>query len=179
MDCMRHAIPRKPHIWTPDADARLLEAVNIYGTESWAQGILLIPPVQPKTEPLMRNSSVARQVSEDATSAQCQSRYVRTLDPGIKRGAWSAEEDDLLRNAVNVFGRSWMDVCTWLPGRNNEQCRERWQEAQNSSRRGAWSPEEDQALLDAFQFAEEPRWQNVSKVVGRTETLVSSRVQNL
>lgn len=35
---MRHAIPRRTHSWTPDADKRLLEAVNIYGTDSWALG---------------------------------------------------------------------------------------------------------------------------------------------
>ena len=38
---MRHAIPRKTHTWTPDADNRLMSAVEVYGTDSWALGTSL------------------------------------------------------------------------------------------------------------------------------------------
>ena len=38
VDCMRHAIPRRTHTWTPEADQRLLEAVDMYGTDSWSLG---------------------------------------------------------------------------------------------------------------------------------------------
>ncbi|KAI0688546.1 hypothetical protein BC835DRAFT_1284480, partial [Cytidiella melzeri] len=159
IDCMRHAIQRKAHVWTPEADMRLLDAVKIYGTESWAQ--------------------VARQVSEDATSAQCQNRYLRTLDPGIKRAPWSTEDDALLRKAVDVFGRSWMDICTWVPGRNNEQCRERWQEIEKLSEMNIWTAEQDQALLDAYESVGGSRWKDISKIMGRTTGVCRHRYQLL
>ena len=40
VDCMRHAVVRKAHSWTPEADRRLLEAVGIYGTDNWSLGRL-------------------------------------------------------------------------------------------------------------------------------------------
>ena len=38
VDCLRNAIVRKTHTWTPEADERLLKAVDIYGTGSWGLG---------------------------------------------------------------------------------------------------------------------------------------------
>lgn len=38
IDCMRHAFNRKSHSWTLESDARLLEAVEIYGTDNWNLG---------------------------------------------------------------------------------------------------------------------------------------------
>ena len=50
VDCMRHAIPRKMHVWTPESDERLLEAVTIYGTGCWLQGPVFIQLSLNKTD---------------------------------------------------------------------------------------------------------------------------------
>ncbi|KAI0347492.1 hypothetical protein BDW22DRAFT_1351937 [Trametopsis cervina] len=147
VDCMRHAVERKAHVWTAEADARLLEAVKIYGMENWLQ--------------------VARQVSEDATASQCQNRYARTVDPSITRRPWTSEEDTMLQQAVEVFGRSWVDVCIWVPGRTNEQCRERWQDPSKSGAKGPWTSEEDQLLVETYERVGGPKWKDISKTVGR------------
>ena len=118
-------------------------------------------------------TTVARNVSEDATSSQCQNRYTRTVDPNIKRGPWTEEEDVLLRNAVSVFGRSWMEVCIWVPGRNNEQCRERHQELEKTTKQRQWTEAEDEALLEAYKTVGGPRWVEVAKILGRTNSMVS------
>jgi hypothetical protein len=60
------------------------------------------------------------------TPAIVQARYLRSLDPSLKRGAWTSEEDARLREAVKVWGKSWVDVAECIEGRNNEQCRDRW-----------------------------------------------------
>ncbi|KAI0742142.1 hypothetical protein BC629DRAFT_1563992 [Irpex lacteus] len=159
VDCMRHAVQRKAHVWTPEADNRLLEAVRIYGRENWQQ--------------------VARQVSEDATSSQCQSRYVRSLDPNIKRGEWTKEEDDLLKDAVSVFGRSWMDVCVWIPGRNNEQCRERWQELDKHKESRQWTEEDDEALLQAREAVGGSKWVEIGRILGRNNNVCRHRYTNI
>lgn len=117
--------------------------------------------------------AVARQVSEDATSSQCQSRYVRSLDPNIKRGEWSEEEDGLLKEAVSVFGRSWMDVCVWVPGRNNEQCRERWQELDKHKESRQWTEEDDEALLQAREAVGGSKWVEIGRILGRNNNVVS------
>lgn len=116
---------------------------------------------------------VARQVSEDATAAQCQSRYTRSLDPTLRHGPWTAEEDMQLKRAVEVYGRSWIDIATWVSTRSNEQCRDRWQETLNPTNRGKWTEEEDQTLMDAYDAAGGPRWKEISQMVGRSDNMVS------
>ncbi|KAF7790098.1 hypothetical protein EIP86_001048 [Pleurotus ostreatoroseus] len=151
VDCMRHAILRRTHTWSPASDKRLLEAVQRYGTGSW----LL----------------VARYVSEDATASQCQARYTRSLDPSNRRGLWTEAEDAQLRRAVEVFGRSWVEVCTFVPTRSSEQCRDRWQEVLNPScGRGRWSEDEDKLLLAAYATVGEGRWKEISNLLGTGRT---------
>lgn len=41
LDCMRHGIYRKQHVWTPESDDALLNAVSIYGTDNWILGEFL------------------------------------------------------------------------------------------------------------------------------------------
>ncbi|KAI0003031.1 Homeodomain-like protein [Russula compacta] len=156
IDVMRHAITRKTHVWDAESDRRLIEAVQKYGTESWFL--------------------VARAVSEDAQINSCQNRWYRTLDPSIRRGNWSPEEDAQLRLAVELYGHAWMEVASLIPGRNNEQCRDRWTERLNPKvPRGKWTAEEDARLLSAVDEFGVGRWKEVSERVGtgRTDNTVS------
>lgn len=119
---------------------------------------------------------MARAVSEDATGSQCQNRYLRSLDPTLKRGPWTPEEDEHLRRAAAVFGHSWVDVAAFVEGRNNEQCRERYQEYLNPSlTKGKWTDDQDTALLKAVEQVGEGKWKEVSRVlnIGRTDNMVS------
>lgn len=99
-------IPRSAHVWSAESDLRLREAVDRYGYDNW-----LI---------------VAKTVSENATASQCEGRFFRMLDPSIKKGLWTQEEDARLRKAVEAHGHSWIDVASTMSGRMNNQCRERW-----------------------------------------------------
>ncbi|OCH93548.1 hypothetical protein OBBRIDRAFT_885384 [Obba rivulosa] len=158
LDCMRHAITRRTHFWTPEADHKLMQAVKVYGSDNW--------------------SLVARMVSEDATPQQCQNRYLRTLDPSIKRGTWVDEEDEKLRQAVAVFGHSWSEVAAFVPGRTNEQCRDRYQEYLSPySSRTRWTEEMEKLLLDAVDKIGYGRWREISEMVGhgRTDTMCRTR----
>ncbi|TFK56090.1 hypothetical protein OE88DRAFT_1606944, partial [Heliocybe sulcata] len=150
MDCMRNVVPRKIHTWTNEADERLLEAVKIYGIDNW----LL----------------VAQYVSEDATAQQCQNRYNRTLSPDLVRGPWTEEEDNKLRRAVEAFGNSWLEVAACIPGRSNEQCRDRWSERLNPKvTKGKWTNEEDRRLLETVERVGE-KWKEVSDSLGSGRT---------
>lgn len=151
IDVMRHTIARRTHVWDAESDRRLVEAVKKYGTESW--------------------SLVARTVSEDAQINSCQNRWYRTLDPSIRRGNWSPEEDTQLRLAVGLYGHAWMEVASFIPGRTNEQCRDRWTERLNPKiPRGKWTSEEDARLLSAVDEFGLGKWKEVSEKVGTGRT---------
>lgn len=158
VDCMRHAILRRSHSWNFEADNRLSQAVRIYGTDNW--------------------SVVARYVSEDATPSQCQNRWSRTLDPDLKRGPWTEDEDNALRRAVDILGNAWSEVAMFVPCRSNEQCRERYQDYLNPTvTRGRWTEEEDNALFKLVQESGKVSWKEISKRLGtkRTDNMCRSR----
>jgi hypothetical protein len=48
------------------------------------------------------------------------------LRPGLNKGKWSKEEDDMLIQAVKLNLPSWGKVAEHVPGRTSKQCRERW-----------------------------------------------------
>ncbi|KAJ1569266.1 hypothetical protein HK405_007551 [Cladochytrium tenue] len=60
------------------------------------------------------------------TAVQCIARYQEALDPTIKKGKWSAEEDALLREGLAVHGKSWVKIAALVKGRTQRQCRTRW-----------------------------------------------------
>jgi hypothetical protein len=39
LDCMRYGTIRKTHVWTPESDNVLMEAVRRYGLNNWLLGI--------------------------------------------------------------------------------------------------------------------------------------------
>ena len=128
--------------------------------------------------PLTGECIVARVVSPDATAQQCQNRYQRTLDPTLKRGGWSPAEDAKLHLAVSAYGNSWVDVAVMMEGRNNEQCRDRWNERLDPSiNRDAWTGEEDALLIGFVGELGESKWKAVSEKIGngRKDSAVGDR----
>ncbi|KAJ7067518.1 hypothetical protein C8F01DRAFT_668826 [Mycena amicta] len=101
--------------WAPDEDARLLQAIDIYGT---------------------RWSLVASMV-QTRNSDQCAKRWGDTLNPAIDRTAWTASQDDLLIQAVNEHGKVWTKIVQmYFPGRTGLAAKNRY----NSVTRSEGSP---------------------------------------
>mmetsp|Transcript_3218 Transcript_3218/g.12292 ORF Transcript_3218/g.12292 Transcript_3218/m.12292 type:complete len:562 (-) Transcript_3218:290-1975(-) len=67
-----------------------------------------------------------------------------------KKGGWTKEEDEILREAVKEFnGRSWKKIAERLPNRTNVQCLHRWQKVLNPELvKGPWTEEEDQKIIE-------------------------------
>ena len=59
------------------------------------------------------------------------------------RGNWTAEEDELLRNAVQQYGgRNWKKISDQIPERTDVQCLHRWQKVLRPGLvKGPWTPE--------------------------------------
>ena len=81
---------------------------------------------------------------------------------------------------MSVIGHSWIDVAAYVEGRNNEQCRDRYQEYLNPSvSKGKWTEEQDAALLRAVEQIGESKWKEVSRVlnIGRTDNMVGGAIR--
>jgi hypothetical protein len=68
---------------------------------------------------------------------------VNTPMKSSSRGNWTAEEDELLRNAVQQYGgRNWKKISDQIPDRTDVQCLHRWQKVLRPGLvKGPWTPE--------------------------------------
>ena len=84
-------------------------------------------------------------------------RFPEYLDPSIKRGVWTADEDAKLREmqGTEEFHNNRSRMATMLPGRTGQQARQHWKRVLDPSiKRGVWTPDED-AKLREMQGTEE------------------------
>ncbi|XP_021743388.1 uncharacterized protein LOC110709474 [Chenopodium quinoa] len=119
--------------WTEDEDAQLRCAVESFGESNW---------------------QAVASVLEGRTGTQCSNRWNKTLLPARQRvGTWSISEDKRLKVAVTLFGhKSWHRIASFVPGRTQAQCRERWVNVLDPSlNRGQWTEEDDMRLIKAIQ----------------------------
>ncbi|KAH8689673.1 hypothetical protein BGW36DRAFT_74579 [Talaromyces proteolyticus] len=85
------------------------------------------------------------------------------------RNLWSAEEDGILRGLVEAYEKDkvdWRVIASYLPGRNNKDCRKRWHYRVSASMNlGPWSQAEDELLKLGIQRYG-THWSRVAQVVG-------------
>jgi len=180
-----------PHLWTPEEDEKLREAVNAFGGKHW--------------------KFIAAKV-EGRTHTQCLQRWNKVLKPGLLKGPWKEDEDFLLRSLVErllmmqpdqIPGKhssstdsmlsetssiasdkktdiDWVLVAENIPGRTVKQCRERWFSNLNPNIiKGQWTEEEDVLLIE-MQQAEGNCWARIARrLTGRTEHAVKTRHRSL
>lgn len=80
----------------------------------------------------------------------CRKRWCNSLDPMLKKGRWTVEEDRALMEAHARLGPSWQRVQQEIPGRTDDQCAKRYIEVLDPSTRDRlrrWTPDEDMALI--------------------------------
>jgi myb proto-oncogene protein len=75
------------------------------------------------------------------TLSQCCSRWYDAFDPRnvrttARKGKWTPDEDDKLKDAVRMHGvrKDWEAIARLVPGRTEIQCRNRWREYLEPSR---------------------------------------------
>jgi hypothetical protein len=81
---------------------------------------------------------------------QCRDRRFNHLDPSLKKGGWTDEEDVVLVEAHAKWGNAWSEITKKFPGRTGRHCRDRWfSHLDPSLKKGGWADEEDAALVEA------------------------------
>ncbi|KAF9999783.1 hypothetical protein BGZ79_006634 [Entomortierella chlamydospora] len=82
-------------------------------------------------------SVIASHVVPGRTGVQAQARWSEALDPQVKKGPWTAEEDALLLKGVQQSEKCWIWIADGIPGRTQRQCRTRWVQISSRQERNA------------------------------------------
>ncbi|KFZ52354.1 snRNA-activating protein complex subunit 4, partial [Podiceps cristatus] len=101
---------------------------------------------------------------EGRDSAQLIYRWTKSVDPSLKKGPWTPEEDAMLLAAVKKYGeRDWYKIRTEVPGRSDAQCRDRYLKAlHHDVKKGKWSLEEEEQLIELVQKHGLGRWSKIA-----------------
>lgn len=79
-------------------------------------------------------------------------RWNRVIDPSLKKGDWTEEEDAAILAGVSEHGRKWATIREKLPGRCRDDIRWRYQKlAREKAKWNRWSDDEDRVLRDAVE----------------------------
>ena len=157
-ECLDPNLNKGP--WTPEEDERLLQAVGVHGTENWPE--------------------IAKEIP-GRTARRCRGHWNECLDPNLKKGPWTPEEDERLLQAVGVHGtENWPEIANKIPGRTPRQCRGHWNACLNPNlNKKEWTPEEDELLIEK-QREFRNKWNVIATYFpGRTNNSVKNRYNHL
>ncbi|KAA0173866.1 hypothetical protein FNF27_04623 [Cafeteria roenbergensis] len=143
--------------WSDEEDGSLRQGVQTLGAKNW------------------------KRISEEylqgrRTDVQCLHRWQKVLRPGLVKGPWTTEEDQVIVNCINAGITKWSEISERIPGRIGKQCRERWfNHLDPSIKKDPWSAEEDRILEEA-QCSIGNKWCEIAKLLpGRSENSVKNR----
>ena len=145
-------------IWSKDEDDRLIKIMS-----NSRRGRMNWKPIS-EMFPGKENQQVAN-------------RWRHVVNPDIKKGSWTQEEDLFILQWVKDNGAHKWDKCASLLGqRIGKQCRERWlnQLCDASHNNSKWTPEEDETLI-SLRDKVGNKWTLIAKALNRTENQVKNR----
>uniref|UniRef100_A0A7S4R1F3 Uncharacterized protein n=1 Tax=Ditylum brightwellii TaxID=49249 RepID=A0A7S4R1F3_9STRA len=111
------------------------------------------------------------------TAIDCLTKWQSLSSPPVikGKGSWTVEEDNILRDKRQLYGRKWAKIAAHLPGRQGKQCRERFvNHLDPELKKGEWTDDEE-AILIALHEHHGNRWANISKQLhGRSDNDVKN-----
>ncbi|THU44629.1 hypothetical protein C4D60_Mb02t09390 [Musa balbisiana] len=93
-------------LWSPEEDEKLMNYMVGNGQGCW--------------------SEVARNAGLQRCGKSCRLRWINYLRPGLKRGAFSLQEEELIIHLHSILGNRWSQIAARLPGRTDNEIKNFW-----------------------------------------------------
>ncbi|SPJ76054.1 related to BAS1 - Myb-related transcription factor [Fusarium torulosum] len=158
--------PKHRRPWNSAEDATLRTLVGHFGASRGSEG---------------RWKDIAAGL-EGRTAKDCRKRWLHSLDPSLRKGRWTSQEDEILLSAYARLGPLWNDIASLIPGRKDDQCSKRYNDILNPSaknRLSDWTAEEDNLLRSGVATLGH-RWVAISsRIPGRPPLTCRNRWRTL
>lgn len=140
--------------WTREEDQILIDAANKFKQRCWTKVSMFFTNKNP---------------------AQCRARYKR-IRPGIVKGAWTKQEDELISSYVNTMGKNWALISKLMPTRNGKQIRDRFLNYLDPIiNKVKFTDEEDKLIIHQY-IQHGSKWSVIAKYFdGRTGDMIKNR----